>query len=130
MKKLIIDLFKYFGVAIVAAIVNIGMLYVLTDLFHINYLISNIVAFILGLITNYVLSKKYVFKESKLNKILEFIIYAVIGVIGLGIDTFFLWLFTSKIGLYYMLSKIITTGITFIWNFGARKLVYYITNKE
>lgn len=130
MKKLIIDLFKYFGVAIVAAMVNIGMLYVLTDLCHINYLISNVVAFIFGLITNYVLSKKYVFKESKLNKILEFIIYAVIGIIGLGIDTFFLWLFTSKIGIYYMLSKIITTGITFVWNFSARKIVYYITNKE
>ena len=130
MKKLIIDLFKYFGVAIVAAMVNIGMLYVFTDLCHINYLISNVVAFIFGLITNYVLSKKYVFKESKLNKILEFIIYAVIGIIGLGIDTFFLWLFTSKIGIYYMLSKIITTGITFVWNFSARKIVYYITNKE
>ena len=130
MKKNFVDLIKYFGVAIVAAIVNIGMLYVFTDWFYINYLISNILSFTLGLIINYVLSKKFVFKESKLNKILEFIIYAVIGIIGLGIDTLVLWLFTSKLKIYYILSKIISTGITFIWNFSVRKIVYYITNKE
>ncbi len=129
MKKIIVDLIKYFGVAIVAAIVNIGMLYVFTDLCQLNYLISNIISFILGLITNYCLSKKYVFKESSLNKTIEFIVYAVIGIIGLGIDTVFFWLFTSKIGIYYMLSKIITTGLTFLWNFTARKYIYYITKK-
>ena len=130
MKKIILDLIKYFGVAIVAALVNIGMLYVFTDLFYINYLISNILSFTLGLLVNYVLSKKFVFKESKMNKILEFIIYAVIGSIGLGIDTLVLWLFTSKFKIYYLLSKIISTGVTFIWNFSARKIVYFITNKE
>ncbi len=46
MKKNILDLIKYFGVAIVSAIVNIAMHYVFTDLFYINYLISNILSFL------------------------------------------------------------------------------------
>ena len=129
-RKNIIDLIKYFIVALVAAIVNIGMLYVFTDLCAISYLISNVFAFILGLITNYTLSKLFVFKNDKLNKMIEFIIYALIGVIGLGIDTLSLWVFTSKLNIYYLISKIIATGVTFIWNFGARKLLYAMINKE
>lgn len=120
---------KYFGVGFLAAIINITSLYILSSLLKINYLLANILAFILGLITNYILSKKYVFKNENLNKLLEFIIYGIIGVIGLGIDTLCLWLFTEKVNLYYMISKIVSTGITFIWNFLARKFLYYIIER-
>lgn len=116
---------KYFGVGLIAAIINILSLYLLSSILKINYIIANIIAFTLGLITNYILSKKFVFKSDKINKVLEFIIYGIIGIIGLGIDTLFLWLFTEKFKIYYMISKIISTGITFIWNFLARKLLYY-----
>ena len=49
-----------------------------------------------------------------------------IGVIGLGLDTLFVWIFTDSLKIYYMLSKIISTILVFIWNFGARKLLYKI----
>ncbi len=124
-----IQFLRYIFVGGIAAVVNIGALYIFTDLFHLYYLLSNIFGFILGLITNYLLSKVLVFaKEQKFNKVIEFTIYAIIGVIGLGLDTLFLWLFTSW-GLYYLLSKIISTALVFIWNFGARKVLYIIAGK-
>ena len=111
----------------IAAIVNIGMLYVFTDLFKIYYIISNILAFILGLVVNYLLSKKFVFQEkTSITKKKEFIIYAIIGVIGLGIDTILVWLFTSLCSIYYLLSKVISTLLVFIWNFVARKILYKV----
>ena len=120
---------RYILVGGIAAVVNIGALYIFTDIFHLYYLFSNIFGFILGLITNYLLSKVLVFaKEQKFNKVIEFTIYAIIGVIGLGLDTLFLWIFTSW-GLYYLLSKIISTALVFIWNFGARKVLYIIAGK-
>ena len=128
--NLIKQFIKYFGVAIVAFIVNYVSLYIFSDIFKINYIISNIISFIFGLIVNYVLSKKYVFKSEKLNKKTEFIIYAFIGVIGLFIDTAVLWFFTDKMHIYHMISKIISTGITFIWNFGARKILYYLIDRK
>ncbi len=124
-----IQFLRYIFVGGIAAVVNIGSLYIFTDVFHLYYLISNIFGFVLGLITNYLLSKVLVFaKEQKFNKIIEFTIYTIIGVIGLGLDTFFLWIFTS-LGLYYLLSKIISTVLVFIWNFGARKVLYVIAGK-
>ena len=118
---------RYGFVGGIAAVVNIGMLYVFADMFHIYYIVSNVLSFTLGLIVNYILSKKFVFGNStSISKINEFIIYAIIGVIGLGLDTLLLWIFTEKMALFYMVSKIISTIIVFVWNFGARKILYKV----
>ena len=123
----LIQFIRYFFVGGVAAVVNIGMLYIFTDICHIYYLISNVLSFTMGLIVNYILSKKFVFQEeTKLNKTKEFLIYAIIGILGLGIDTLLMGIFTSVLSIYYMISKIISTMLVFIWNFGARKVLYKI----
>lgn len=139
MKKLIYKIFiektdnsllqfiRYFFVGGVAAVVNIGMLFIFTDVCHIYYLVSNIISFTLGLIVNYILSKLLVFQDKvSLSTSKEFIIYAIIGVVGLGIDTLLMSIFTDTFNIYYMLSKIISTLLVFIWNFGARKGLYKI----
>ena len=124
-----IQFFRYIFVGGISAIINIGSLYIFTEIVNLYYLLSNILGFLLGLITNYVLSKILVFtNEEKFNKIIEFTIYTIIGLIGLELDTLLLWLFTSM-GVYYLFSKIISTSLVFIWNFGARKISYIIVRK-
>ena len=126
-----IQFFRYLFVGGFAAVVNIGTLYLFTDIFHIYYLISNILSFTLGLLTNYILSKKLIFTlEKEINKMFEFLTYAIIGVIGLGLDTLFMWIGTTLIGIYYMITKIISTGLVFIWNFAARKVLYILLDKR
>lgn len=126
----LLQFIRYFFVGGVAAVVNIGLLFVFSDIFKINYIIANIFSFTCGLVVNYLLSKKLVFKTDSINVIFEFIVYAVIGVLGLIIDTVLLWLFTSRFKIYYMISKIISTVLTFIWNFVSRKLFYLVYEKK
>lgn len=127
----IIQFIRYFFVGGIAAVVNISLLFILTDIFNFNYVISNIIAFTMGLIVNYTLSVKFVFtNNNSMNRVYEFIMHFIIGVLGLVIDTCMLWLFTSKLKIYYMISKIISTMITFIWNFVARKIFYKINFKK
>lgn len=122
--------FRYLFVGGFAAIVNIGSLYIFKEFANMHYLLANVLGFILGLITNYILSKWLVFaKENKMNGIIEFATYTIIGVVGLGLDTLFIWIFTDKVKLYYMLSKIVSTALVFIWNFFARKALYIVANK-
>ncbi len=126
----LIQFIRYFFVGGIAAVVNIGLLFVISELLNINYIIANILAFIAGLITNYCLSKKFVFtNNNSMNKMFELFMYTLIGVLGLIFDTFILWLFTSKFKIYYMISKVISTILTFIWNFLARKILYKIFEK-
>jgi putative flippase GtrA len=107
-----------------AAGANIGAFVLFKEVFTVHYLISNIFGFFAGLIVNYYLSKSFVFtRKFKFSKFREFFCYLLISVAGLGFDSALIWIFTEKAGLYYLLSKIISTIIVFWWNFLSRKYI-------
>jgi putative flippase GtrA len=67
----------------------------------------------------------FVFGESKIkSKSTEFIAFAVIGVIGLGLLNLLMWLFTDNLGINYIVSKLIATIFVYAWNFFARRSLY------
>ena len=126
-----IQFFRYIFVAGFAAITNVATLYIFTQMFHIYYLMSSIMSFLCGVIVNFTLSKKLIFtNEMTVNKAYELSIYSIIVVIGILIDTFLVWFFTEKIMLYYVVSKILSTGISFICNFVMRKILYMFIQKR
>lgn len=92
-----------------------------------NYMIAAAIAFVVGLAVNYALSIWFVFSESSKvkNKVKEFVVYGIIGLIGLLITEGIMYLFTDVFGLYFLISKIIAAEIVLVWNFVARKVVLY-----
>ena len=121
-----IQFFRYFFVGGFAFVVDFSLLYILTDKLKIFYLLSATVSFIIGLIVNFALSKLWIFqKKALVNKYLEFGIFGAVGIVGLGLNNLIMWFLTSKLGLYYLLSKLVATAIVYIWNFGARKYILY-----
>ena len=126
----LIQLFRYLQVAFVAFAVDFGSLYVFTEYGGLHYLVSNALAFVLGVSTNYLLSIRWVFKSSALaNRRSEAVIFVAIGVAGLGLNEVFIWFFTEKISLHYMFSKIISTGMVFFFNFFVRKFLLFNKKK-
>lgn len=122
----LIQLFRYGFVGGAAFLVDYGVLVLLTEVFGMHYLLSATISFILGLITNYLLSVVWVFNNRTLgNRWAEFTVFAIIGVIGLGLNALIMYVCTDKMGIYYMISKIISTVIVFFWNFFARKIVLF-----
>ena len=122
----LVQLFRYFFVGGAAFAVDFFLLYTFTEFLKINYLISAALSFIAGLLVNYIISIKWVFAKKGLkNKKVEFLLFAVIGVIGLGFNELIIWIFTDFFKLYYMVSKIISAAIVYMWNFGARKYILY-----
>ncbi|RHJ94188.1 GtrA family protein [Parabacteroides bouchesdurhonensis] len=129
--NIIIQLFRYTLVGGTAFVADIGLLYLLTEYLHIHYLVSASLSFIVGLLINYTISTYWVFdRESSIvtNKSLEFLFFSLIGVIGIGLNDILIWVFTEFVGIYYILSKIITAVLIYLWNFLARK--YFIFNKK
>jgi putative flippase GtrA len=123
-----LQLVRYTFVGGFAFIVDFGTLFVLTEYLKIHYLISAGIAFIIGLIINYLLSVNWVFsKRSFGNRFYEVLLFTLIGLVGLGLNELLIWLFTDIVLLYYLLSKIITAFIVYFWNFFARK--YLLFNK-
>lgn len=122
-----LQFFRYLFVGGIATVVDWGVLMGLTELLQLHHLVSAIFAFLAGLGTNFLLSKLLVFRasEAKTNSLLEFLGYALIGVIGLGMTELIMFLFTDGLSLHYMLSKAIATAVVLVWNYLARKLLLY-----
>lgn len=122
----LVQLFRYGFVGGVAFLVDYGMLFSLTAFVGVPYLVSAAIAFIAGLTVNYLLSVRWVFSQNRsLNPKKEFLVFAIIGVIGLLFNELIMYISTEKIHFHYMLSKIISTVIVFIWNFVARKFLLF-----
>lgn len=122
----LIQLFRYLFVGGTAFVVDAGCLFLLERM-GLNYLLAAVFAFIAGLTVNFILSKALVFKgnESGSSNEVEFFVYAVIGVIGLGLTELIMYLFTERLSVYFMLSKVVAAVIVLIWNFMARKVTLY-----
>ena len=109
-------------VGALAAAVDFGALYLLTEAAGLHYLVSAAVAFLFGLAVNYMLSRTWVFAERALDDTTaEFAIFALIGAAGLGLNEVILWLLAGQAGVHYMLAKMTSAAVVLFWNFGARK---------
>ena len=121
-----IQFFRSIFVGGLATIVDFGFLYFFTEFVNIYYLTSAALAFILGLTTNYILSIVWVFNRRKFTKKwLEFVIFAIIGIVGLILNELIIWYFTEYLHFHYLLSKVVSTIVVFSWNFLARKFILF-----
>ena len=126
-----IQLFRHVFSGAVAFLLDVSILFSLTEYAHIHYLVSSILGFCGGLIVTYWLSTNWVFTERRTsNKTLEFSIFVFISIVGLGFTWFFMWFFTSILMFYYILSKTTTTVIVFVWNFVAMRTILFTSNKK
>jgi len=119
-----IQLVKYFLMAGIGLIVDFSTLIFTKQILKFNYLIAACCGFILGLIVTYILSNRFVFGAPKQNPQKLFILFGIIGLVGLGTLYLLMWILTGKLGVNYILAKAIATIIVFIWNFFARKTLY------
>ncbi|MDR0489117.1 MAG: GtrA family protein [Propionibacteriaceae bacterium] len=123
--NVVVQVFRALFVAALAFIADAGLLWVLS-LTGMHYLICAAFGFILGVIVNFVLSIKFVFKEkAPVGRRVEFLVYLLVGLGGFGITIGLMWFFTEIVGFHFMVSKLATIVATFIWNFGVRKLTLY-----
>ena len=139
-KKTIGEFIRYIFVGGGATIVQWGVLIVLKELFKLDANFANLIGFCCGLLFNYIVSTIWVFDKAEAtvdNKLVELSIFSIIGVVGLGINQFFIWLFDKELankeilfGIIptdknYLIGQVIATGVAFFWNFFARKYILY-----
>jgi putative flippase GtrA len=138
------EFIKYFLVGGFAACIDIATFALLTMAFGVGHLVANTIAITLGLIVCYHLSCRWVFGQKKINIRRDFIPFAVIGFVGLGIQNVLLYgLIDLQIafslaaiataltgmsignGVITLGSKIFGVGVTFVWNFIVRKYLVF-----
>lgn len=130
----LIQFFRYLFVGGLAFVVDFALSYILFRFaFHERKelgWVANSLSFVAGLAVNYIISTFWIFKNSNVkNKLIEFLSFAAIGVVGLLITIgitkgFEIWI-GDKTSLFQMIAKIVSTAVSFLWNFFARKILLY-----
>ena len=131
-KKNIMQFCSYFVVGGIAAIVEWIMFYIFASICTIYYMIATVLAFLFSTTANWLLGRMLTFKNDQRyihNRWKEILAVFVVRGIGLIFNIIIMYILVALIGWdtrrLMTLSKIIATGIVFIWNFLIRKLVIY-----
>lgn len=123
MKKqnLFVQIFKFGVVGGIATIIDMILLFIFKEKFHLPLEISNTLSFSISLIYNYIASTKWVFsvKEKKSKK--KFYLFILLSIIGLIINNFIIVVLSKHIEMFYMWAKVVATIVVMIFNFITRK---------
>jgi len=129
--RISLQMFKYALVGGAAFLLDFSMLFVLTEYLHLYYILSATAAFVAGLLCNYSLSVYWVFQERALpSKLAEFLVFSLIGVVGLLLNDGLIWSLTEVGGMHYLASKVLAAVVVFFWNFFARRQLLFISRAK
>ena len=122
--KLLRQIFRFAVVGGLAFVVDFGLLLLLTEVAHINYLVSATIAFIVSVLVNYVLSVYWVFDRSKQrNSTLKIILFFVLATCGLFINNAIMWFSVEILAISYIIGKLVATFVVMVFNFVTRKIL-------
>jgi putative flippase GtrA len=128
-KSLVGQFLRYLVTGGLAFVADFGLFAICLYVFDWHYLLANLVGLVAGLVLNYALSIVWVFVACKRvlekNKGLEFALFALVGIAGVGINQLLMYLMVGLFGWNEMVSKIVAAILVLMWNFGARKLMLF-----
>ena len=121
-KLLLSKLLKFGIVGCSGMVIDFGMTYLCKEILKINKFISNGIGFILAATSNYFLNRNWTFNSQTEDIGTQYVQFMIVSAIGLGINSLVLYLLNEKLKWNFYFSKLISIGITTIWNFFANLL--------
>ena len=115
------NFYNYFFIAAFASLIDLGLLYFLTDVVGIFYLISATFSFVGAQVVNYLVNKKLNFNNPSRKIVKQLIFFIFVNTIGLGISLVILAFLVEVFGIWYILAKIISMLVAFNSNYYFHK---------
>lgn len=114
--------FRFGIVGVLSFVIDYGLLFLLTEVGEMHYLLSAGCSFTIATVFNYIYSMKYVFSgRDDIGKTSQFMFFLVLSICGLGLNTVLMRWSVEHLYVHYMGAKIIATLIVSVYNFVTRK---------
>jgi putative flippase GtrA len=124
-EELLFKFIKFGVVGFSGVVVDFGITYLFKEKFKIQKYISNGFGFSCAASSNYLLNRVWTFHSINPHLALEFSVFFIVSIIGLGINSFVLYLFVTKGKKNFYLSKLFAIIVTMAWNFIANLLLTF-----
>jgi len=126
------DFIRYFAASLLALAVDTGTLSLCLRILHLSLAWSASIGFIVGASVAYLLSIRWVFKARAFGNTptLEFLSFVAIGIAGLGLTQWVLWLGVTRLGLLAEAVKLTAAVLTFLFNYLVRKSLLFATTRH
>lgn len=126
------EIINYIIFGVLTTLVSLVTYYLCSKVFHIYYLVSSVISFIISVLFAYVTNKIYVFKsDAKGSKVLkELFSFVSSRILSFIIENVILVILVSVIKLDDMISKTIVQIIVIILNYILSKLVFLRSKNE
>ena len=128
-KEFLKETFRYILAGFCTAFVNLATFFICSKGFSINYLISNGLAWLLTVITGFIVDKKYVFKNSAEGEN-DFLKFAASRVLSLLIDQFMIWVLVRFAGLDSSVAKIVDSAAVVMINYFLSRKIFKKSHKN
>jgi dolichol-phosphate mannosyltransferase len=106
-------------------LVNMGLLYALTEVAGLYYLVSALIAIELSIMNNFVWNDVWTFRAAKDLRIgwnlQRFGSFQAVSMGGLAINVAILYLLADAAGVYYLIANLAGISIAFAWNYAANR---------
>lgn len=135
MIKKIFDLYKkykeivnYLIAGFLTTVVALASFFIFKNVFHIHYIVSNVISWIIAVLFAYIINRRFVFEsnstgKSKLKEFINFIKYRLLSLL---IETLCLYLLVDIIHVGEDISKIIVQIIVIILNYVFSKFLTFV----
>jgi putative flippase GtrA len=111
---------NFTGVGFVSAIGHYGLLIALVQIARAPAVPASAGGALLGAWINYTLNYRFTFRSSKRHREAA-LKFAAVAIVGLLLNTAFMWIGIEVIGAHYLLSQFVTTGLVLIWSFAGNR---------
>ena len=109
----------------IASVVDVSILFVLTEYAGFHYLISSALSYLAGMITNYSLNKFLTFKNYDKRIARQFSLFVMVALVGLALNQLFLYIMVEHFGMWYILAKLISICLVGFWSFFGHKKITF-----
>ncbi len=115
--EFILKFLKFGVVGASGVVVDFGITWLLKEKAKLHKYVANTAGFMTAATSNYFLNRWWTFQSHDPNIGMQYSKFLLISLIGLGINTFVIWLLTSKFKWNFYFAKLIAIGVVTLWNF-------------
>ncbi|MFC6098938.1 GtrA family protein [Olivibacter domesticus] len=108
-------------------ILDFAFTYLFKEKIGANQYLANGIGFSVAVVNNFYLNKSWTFANKGTKIGVQFGYFLLFSIIGLALNSLFLFLFTQYASLHFYLSKAMAIALVFVWNFSINN---YITFKK